>query len=97
MLLEKVEANQEVHDNFQKGGKEDSFSFEICGQGFKQEKSLNVHLKNHTGAKPFACEICSKAFKQKKTFNSHVMNHNGDKPFVCEICDKKYKNTTQFQ
>ena len=38
MLLEKVEANQEVHDNFQKGGKEDSFSFEICGQGFKQEK-----------------------------------------------------------
>ena len=41
------------------------FTCELCGKGFSQKNSLQVHMSKHTGAKPYKCPLCETKFTQK--------------------------------
>ena len=68
----------------------EKISCQICGKIFKRAHNRDIHMRTHTGEKPYSCEICWKAFSILSNKNKHMMIHTGEKPYSCEICGKSF-------
>ncbi|XP_077279397.1 uncharacterized protein LOC143906907 [Temnothorax americanus] len=57
----------------------------FCNRVFPREKSLQAHLRTHTGERPYPCDYpgCAKAFTQSGQLKTHQRLHTGEKPFLC--------------
>ncbi|ELT91104.1 hypothetical protein CAPTEDRAFT_227287 [Capitella teleta] len=57
----------------------------ICNRYFPREKSLQAHMRTHTGERPFICDFpnCGRAFCQSGQLKTHQRLHTGEKPFKC--------------
>ena len=71
-----------------------NFSDPYCSYCFKTLKKqchLEIHLRSHTGQRPFGCEKCGKTFKAKHHLKNHLDTHSGERTFECHICNKTYQ------
>ena len=69
----------------------------ICEKVFSgqhRNRDAEIHLRTHTGYKPFKCRDCNKTFATKSSINLHERVHNGEKPFKCEECDKSFSQSS---
>ena len=64
---------------------------EYCSMGFLDINSLKIHVRGHTGERPYACNDCDKKFKTATILSTHKRVHTGETPFECSKCDKKFK------
>ncbi|XP_071962627.1 uncharacterized protein [Antedon mediterranea] len=77
------ENHEEVH-------KVQKIACTYCGKYFSTKTKLNVHIRIHTGERPYKCELCPKAFATNSTFNTHIKMHTGEKLYTCRVCHKKF-------
>lgn len=64
----------------------------VCNRVFPREKSLQAHLRTHTGERPYKCDFpgCSRAFAQSGQLRTHQRLHTGEKPFICAAPGTKH-------
>ncbi|KAF9407544.1 hypothetical protein HW555_012467 [Spodoptera exigua] len=65
---------------------------EICGVVVATNASLKVHMRHHTGERPYQCPVCMKGFMSQTSMMRHRNTvHTTLRPFACERCPKAFK------
>lgn len=57
-----------------------------CKEKFSRKQSLQMHLKIHPVATPFACSICEFRTTSKPLLIKHKLVHSKKMTFLCELC-----------
>ncbi|XP_013778052.1 zinc finger protein 271-like [Limulus polyphemus] len=78
------------HTNLEK------FECPICHAIVKQKGTFIVHLRRHTGERPYVCEQCGKAFRCSSYLHKHLKVHS-EGEHECQTCGRKFKNKSHVQ
>ncbi|CAI9589614.1 unnamed protein product [Staurois parvus] len=60
----------------------------FCAKVFGSDSALQIHLRSHTGERPFKCNICGNRFSTKGNLKVHFQRHKSSDPNECVICHR---------
>lgn len=61
-----------------------------CGKRFPNNRTLETHIRVHTGERPFKCQYCEKSFSQRGNLINHTRIHSNPRSYTCEVCGKSF-------
>lgn len=58
-----------------------------------QKGDLGIHMRKHSGHKPYPCTICKQRFTVSSALVNHMRTHTHEKPFKCIICGDTFSQS----
>ena len=70
---------------------------DYCPKRYKQRYLLKIHIRSHTGERPFKCDHCPKQYASRDVLKIHIRQHTGERPNTCEICKATFTDGSNFR
>lgn len=71
--------------DIKKEGNEEAFfrhRCRFCGKVFGSDSALQIHIRSHTGERPFKCNVCGNRFSTKGNLKVHFARHREKYPHI---------------
>ncbi|XP_076821527.1 uncharacterized protein LOC143468287 [Clavelina lepadiformis] len=69
----------------------------VCNKSFSRKSTLQNHLRNHAGIRPFQCNVCRKSFSCSSVLKQHLSIHTEECPYQCHVCCKPFSRKDHLQ
>ena len=66
---------------------------DICNYVTKYRGNLKIHMKFHTGEKPYRCDLCGRDFVLAQHCKKHMLTHPEMKGVQCNYCRIRFSES----